>query len=53
LTLGATSTAIDNTCAYLGKVMSQSPSAGATVNFGSAVNVTLGKKNPNPKASCD
>jgi alpha-tubulin suppressor-like RCC1 family protein len=42
LVLGTVNTAVDNTCNHLGTVMSQSPLAGTTVSFGSAVSVTVG-----------
>ena len=42
LALGTVNTAVDNSCDYLGTVMNQSPLAGAHVNLGSAVSITVG-----------
>jgi hypothetical protein len=42
LSLGTARVAVDSSCAYIGLVMGQNPSAGSTVAPGSAVSVTLG-----------
>jgi alpha-tubulin suppressor-like RCC1 family protein len=43
LVLGTVNTVVDNLCNNLGKVISQSPAAGTSVSFGSAVSITIGK----------
>lgn len=44
LVLGPVYTVVDSTCNNIGTVMSQSPAAGISVDFGSAVSVTIGKR---------
>ena len=51
LVLGTVTSAVDNTCNNLGRVMSQRPSAGSTLSLGSAVAVTVGKS-PLPPHQC-
>ena len=48
LVLGTVSTAVDNSCTYIGTVMSQNPAAGSSAYRGSAVSVTIGKRPPHP-----
>jgi alpha-tubulin suppressor-like RCC1 family protein len=49
LVLGTVNTVVDNSCNNLGTVLSQSPAAGAHVNPGSAVSITIGAP---PKHPC-
>lgn len=48
LVLGTVKSAVDNSCNYIGAVMSQIPTSGA-LNWGSAVNVTIGQR---PRTAC-
>jgi hypothetical protein len=49
LVLGSVSSAVDNTCNNINRVLSQSPAAGTTQHVGSAVSITLGSR---PKTPC-
>ena len=48
LVLGQRRSVIDNTCNNIGLVVSQTPSRGTEVNQGTAVDVTIGQRPPNP-----
>jgi len=43
-TLGAVHVAIDDSCAFIGVVMGQSPAAGTHASPGTAVSITIGKR---------
>jgi alpha-tubulin suppressor-like RCC1 family protein len=48
LVIGTISTVTDYTCNYIGRVRGQNPSAGAIVNSGSAVSITIAEPPPPP-----
>jgi len=48
LVLGTETPVVDNTCNDIGRVMSQSPAAGAVLVGGSAVSITIGQRPSHP-----
>jgi beta-lactam-binding protein with PASTA domain len=50
--LGTAATAVDYTCADVGRVMSQHPAAWSLVGYGTAVSVTIGTR-PRPPHQCE